>query len=262
MDFVSYIIHLRTGPLNPVPSEVEMFQSFRFVFAGILLVCFGSIQVVSVFATGPRPMNTGSQQTSSGATVIIAPAIHAITEEEREALAAQLSSSPGFQIRVNPSTDSGGNAGPVSIFSTDVRSVRRTPESFGDSPASPANDYAMSAAFSLHNERRERVTGLGIKLTNLAAGSAFFAYPIFPAPDQGDFSYQIPLMLVSGDPAELEAEVVGVKFKNGEVWGFYPAPPELRLPLGAAAGISLARGSSKRNIARLNGAAFASTLDR
>jgi TonB family protein len=211
-----------------------MKTSKRLPLCRSMLICFGLVQSLSASAAGLRQLpQTGAGQLST--VQVATPGAHALSQEERNALIGELAVAPEFSIKVNQANWTNEGLCPVSISETRVRSVHRNTVSSGNpsgdpETALPANDYAIEANLSLHSESPDDVAWIGLQFTNHSPDSEFLVNPGFPKPTVGDFAYEIPLMLVTGDPSQLEVEVVSVAFRNGKTFGNFSELPTVQAP--------------------------------
>jgi TonB family protein len=208
--------------------------STRLPLCRSMLICFGLVQSLSASAAGLRhlPRDAAGQTPT---VQVATPGAHALSPEERNALIGELADAPEFSIKVNQPNRSNEGPCPVSISETRVQAVHRNAVLYGnpsgDLETAPSNDYAIAANLSLHSESADDVAWIGLQFTNPSTPSVFLINPRFSKPTVRDFTYEIPLMLVTGDPAQLEVQVISVAFRNGKTFGSFseiptvPAPP-------------------------------------
>ncbi|HEY6332721.1 MAG TPA: energy transducer TonB [Blastocatellia bacterium] len=193
-------------------------------FAGfVLLELFSSTPAGSpVCASGAW----SAPRIESGSTNV-AQRPHAIGQDERSALKAGLEKAPEAPLRVETPTNSPAQPPPLSITQARFKAVHRDLSrqgAGGGLSGAATNDYAISTTLALHNQTDGRIQRFVVKFTNEQAKISFFVCPKFPVEAQADLSYEIPFMLVSGDPADLRVEVIGAVSQGGGVWGLLPKP--------------------------------------
>jgi periplasmic protein TonB len=195
----------------------KMRKPVRVLLGGITLAGFGLVHSLAVSAAGfPQTSTTPEKPVET----VKGPA-RALSSDERKALSRELKRASEFSIKVSALVDSSGAPAPVSIFETRIRAVHRAPSSPADPGFAPANDYAIEGKFLLHSETDHGVARMEFRFAN--AGNVFLIAPPFQGSNK-TFHWQIPLMLVTGDPAHLEVGVSDVRFQNGDVWVPSPSP--------------------------------------
>jgi TonB family protein len=207
--------------------------------ATILLIS----QSLVASATGRlrEPVGSGSQAPSNGKWVKapIVPIVHAISAEEKKLLSGQLELAPDVSIKIDSHADSATLRAPISISGAKVRAVKRgagnatqsaAADSQASSPNSAANDYAMRATVVLHNYGGRRIRAFGLQFANVEAGTLFFVYRAFPINPGPSMDFEIPLILVTGNPAGMEVELVAAESEDGAVWGSFSSSPTIEVP--------------------------------
>jgi TonB family protein len=151
-----------------------------------------------------------------------------ITSQEAKELRKQLQQQEDKPLQISPSDNS-----PVKILEAKIRGVKREQQTEPSGKAvMPINDYAMRLAVSLKNETEKKVSGVGVEFKNTEAGHTFYIYwsPFALAHHQSR-EIDIDLMTVSGDPDHLAVSIAGVQFDDESVWGSFPFPPLLKMPM-------------------------------
>lgn len=121
------------------------------------------------------------------------------------------------------------NGAPLSITSAALKAAEiEGPLARTDADSNSRERYVIRLIIQLANNTSRRIVGLGVFCSNGESKFGSFAvvsiepfetYKI-ATPEHGFFA-------VRGDPHQMEARVVGVKFEDGETWGTFPgsAPP-------------------------------------
>ncbi|HEY6328758.1 MAG TPA: energy transducer TonB [Blastocatellia bacterium] len=183
-----------------------------------MLMCLALIQSLSVSGAGLRqlPQDVAGQTPTEQ---VPTPDPSALSPDERTALVGELAAAPAFSIKVSQTNDVSVGSNRVSISEARVRAVHRGTVVSADPETAPANDYAINVNLSLHSESEHEVTGVKFRFTNPSAPSAFVVNSALPQSTLGDFAYDIPIMLVTGDPSQFEIELVSVSFRNPDELG-------------------------------------------
>jgi TonB family protein len=87
----------------------------------------------------------------------------------------------------------------------------------------------MKAEVILVNRSDQRLISAGLQFANALTGEVFYCYPnelTVGAGRRGRF--RIPLMMLTGDPAQFAISAVGALFADSSIWGSYPYPPPLK----------------------------------
>jgi TonB family protein len=141
-----------------------------------------------------------------------------------------LGSAPDVQLQAV----AGANA-PLEIAGAKAASLKM--EGNYDPEGSPAhliNDYVMKLTLHIANRSGQRITGFGAELKNNQENNVFFIYYNAIRIDSSSIQkFEIPFIVVSGDPASLTLEIVGAQWLNGVTWGSFPFPT-LRSPANRA----------------------------
>lgn len=170
----------------------------------------------------------GASKPAAEGEIIIAadsPARTLSDTEARELQKRLTHAAEGFIQILNPA------AAPVTISQAKVRGVKREEPAGGPEASSAArgrviNDDGMYASVRVLNASNRRVTGLGLQFTNTESKHRFYVYPKpFSLGGKSTDRIQIKFITVSGNPAHLSVEVVGVEFEDKSIWGAYPFPP-------------------------------------
>jgi TonB family protein len=162
-----------------------------------------------------------------------------ISDKEAKELSEQIQNAYDIPLRLN-----NPEGVVLEIVKATVRVVKRDEQKYltNDAASAYVTDYAMRMMITLHNRADKKITGVGFKFTNMTAQHIFFAYPsIAGIQAQGDYLLQIDLMAVAGNPADLQAEIIGVRFADGTIGGAYPTPP---YAVGNAPMLNLGTGST------------------
>jgi TonB family protein len=129
---------------------------------------------------------------------------------------------PETAVKVNDSNDQ-----PVFVEEARVKSVKPGPPAAGTEDfLSLTNGVFMGAILVLRNTTNKILTSAVVRFTNRQEGTSFeaFAWRVKGDP-QDRYPAIIPHMLVPGDPASFEVEVVSARFEFGEIWrSTRPAP--------------------------------------
>ncbi|MFL6275648.1 MAG: energy transducer TonB [Blastocatellia bacterium] len=151
-----------------------------------------------------------------------------ITFQEAKELRKQLQQQEDRPLEV-----SSLNHPPVAILEAKIRGVKREQQTEPSGKAvMPINDYAMRLALSLKNETEKKISGVGVEFKNTEAGHTFYIYwNPFALTHHQSREIGIDLMTVSGDPGHLAVSIAGVQFDDESVWGRYPFPPLLKMPM-------------------------------
>jgi TonB family protein len=99
-------------------------------------------------------------------------------------------------------------------------------------PANPINDYAVKMVLRLSNRSERRVTGMGLEFKDPEAKNSFFVYRSRLDVGGGkNLTFEIPFMVMTGEPSHLSVAVYGVGYDYAMTWGSFPVP---RYPAPAA----------------------------
>jgi TonB family protein len=145
-----------------------------------------------------------------------------ISDKEAKELSQQLQNAYDIPLRLN-----NPEGVVLEIVKATVRAVKRDQQNYltNDPVSAYVTDYAMRIMITLHNRADKKITGVGFKFTNTTAQHIFFAYPhIAEIQAQGDYLVQLDLIAVAGNPADLQAEIVGVRFADKTIGGAFPTP--------------------------------------
>jgi TonB family protein len=167
-----------------------------------------------------------------------------VSEKEARELYQKLQNAYDIPIRVkNP------EGVVLEIVTATVRAAKRDERNYtsNDTSSPYVTDFVMQAVITLRNRTDKNITGVGLRFTNTGAQHIFFAYPNLSAIQaQQEGKVQIDFMAMAGNPADLLAEIVGVRFADGTIGGAFPTPP----PAAGNAPVpkdTLANGSASRN---------------
>lgn len=101
-----------------------------------------------------------------------------------------------------------------------------------DAPANLVNDYAVKLILSLSNRGERRITGMGIEFKDPEAKNSFFVYRNRLDVGGGkNLTFEIPFMVLTGEPTHFSVAVFGVGYDYGMTWGSFPVP---KYPLPSA----------------------------
>lgn len=93
------------------------------------------------------------------------------------------------------------------------------------SSTNPINDYAAKMSLRLSNRGEGRFTGVGLAFKDSEAKNSFFVYRNRLDIKGGkSFTFEIPLMVLTGEPTRLSVSFYGVGYDNGNTWGSFPVP--------------------------------------
>jgi hypothetical protein len=187
---------------------------------------------VSASAGPPGPVGMTPIQTTEIKPAKLPP-VHAISATEKNALNRQLQVAADSSIKIESLPSSADVAAPVSIMDAKVRAVKREAADSSQTSVIPgANDYAIRATLVLRNG--SRLAGIVLQFTNPQSGILFSTYVKFLVEAGAELEYEIPFMLISGDPADLQVEVVGCRYQDGTFWGSFPEPSRAQRPGSAS----------------------------
>jgi len=90
-------------------------------------------------------------------------------------------------------------------------------------PANLINDYAVKLSLRLSNRGEHRVTGMGLEFKDPEAKNSFFVYRSRLDVGGGkNLTFEIPFMVMTGEPTHLSVSVYGVGYDHGITWGSFP----------------------------------------
>jgi len=201
----------------------------------LALFAFILCQSPVALAAGPRSCPAGREPEEQ--TFEPARNGHALSSDERKSLTHELQAASDFSITVNTFMDPIGRPSPVSIVKTTLRAVPRAKGAVAENGIPPANDFAVQMRVDLESSAGHRVRRVELRFINAAASSVFLVEHDFQ--QKKEHQCEIPLMVVTGDPAHLEVGVVRVEVADGDVWT--PSPlPSLTIPWPARQGTASA----------------------
>ncbi|HKV39624.1 MAG TPA: energy transducer TonB [Blastocatellia bacterium] len=170
------------------------------------------------------------------------PPVLAISPQQKRILSRQLDSAPEYPIKIDSAVDQASPGAPVSITKAALWAVKR--QMADQPPAAPSgtlplslnastNDYAVRITLLLHNDGNSRIATVGLQFANAQNGMLFVTGKGAEIAPGGNADYTIPFMLLTGDPADLEVEVIRAKFQDGAAWDAPAAPGRTsRFPSG------------------------------
>jgi TonB family protein len=236
-----------------VEAAIKALKDWRFTpthLSGVAVQVIGNVaftfakdgSVKEGSPTFPVDRNSTGQMVQS-VSVETAPPI--ISDKEAKELYQKIQNTYDIPIRIN-----NPDGVVLEIVKATVKAIKREEQYYAssDTVSSYVTDYAMRGAITLRNRTDKKITGVGFKFTNTVAHHIFFAYPnIAGIQGQGDYQVQISFMIISGNPADLLAEIVGVRFEDGTIGGAFPIPPTVagNAPMPKDAD---ANGNATRNI--------------
>jgi TonB family protein len=209
-----------------VDASMKALKSWKFALTKLSGVAVQAIGNVAFhFTAGGKVLD------SSGSELPNAPVNHLIAEsamavingKEVKELSQKLQSAYDIPLRIN-----NPEGVILEIVKATVRAVKRDEQNYltNDATSVYVTDYAMQMMITLHNRTDKKINGVGFKFTNTTEQHIFFIYPnIAEIPAQGDYQIQIGFMAVAGNPADLQAEIVGLRFADSTIGGAFPTPP-------------------------------------
>jgi TonB family protein len=214
-----------------VDAAMRALKNWKFAqtkLSGVAVQAFGN--VAFYFAADGKVLDaeaihpTGSELPNAPTVTVRAEsAMAVINDKEAKELSQKLQNAYDIPVRTNNPDDL-----VLEIVKASIRTVKRDEQNYltNDATSAYVTDYVMQMAIMLHNRTDRKISGVGLKFTNTTEQHIFFAYPnIAEIPAQGIYSVQINFMTVAGNPADLQVEIVGVRFADGTIGGAFPLAP-------------------------------------
>ncbi|MBI3652612.1 MAG: TonB family protein [Acidobacteria bacterium] len=167
----------------------------------------------------------GAEAAGNMGSVETAPPV--VSENERTDLLQKLHNAYDISLRRNNPENV-----VLEITKATIKAVRRDEKDLATTAetAGYAADFAMQATIEIQNETTKVITGAGFKFTNVETRQVFFSYPnLLPVNSLESQQIHYELMILSGNPASLQVELVGVKFADGKTAGAFPGHPQVGL---------------------------------
>jgi TonB family protein len=209
-----------------VDASMKALKSWKFAptkLSGVAVQAIGNVAFHFTADGKVLDVSGGELPNAPVSYLVVERAMAVINNVEAKELSQKLQTAYDIPLRIN-----NPEGVVLEIVKATVRTVKRDEQNYlsNDATSVYVTDYAMQMLITLHNRTDKKISGVGFKFKNTTEQHIFFAYPnITEIPAQGDYQVQIGFMIVAGNPADLQVEIIGVGFADGTIGGAFPLPP-------------------------------------